>query len=207
MASSAWALALLALALLSGPPPEQGWLCAAQSTRKVLQPDMNQGPRRAQQSGDGSGRAAASASTAGAGSSLDPGGFPGTAVDRMSTALSMIANITQPQLDGDWGDIRRSLLLSCGLTDSRNAIGRGRTTHCFADCASRNRPPLAFLGRIASDRRLDCVRQTTTSIAAPCRLRCPTTRTQAGLQACTAVINSALGSPPPRSRPTATVAP
>ena len=169
MAPSPWALPLLLLALLFPGPPlqhsQQGWLAAAQSTRKVLRPDMNQGPRRAQ-SDDGSG---GSASSGAGGSSLDPAGFPGTATQRMNTALSMIANLTQTQLDGDWGDIRRSLLQSCGLTDSRNAVGRGRTTHCFADCASCNpsQPqsptPCCFLsifsltkGCVLPDNHVDC---------------------------------------------------
>ena len=103
----------------------------AQSTRRLLKPDMNSGPRRAQSADAADGHAA---SAGGGGSSLEPSGFPGTAVQRRSIALEQIANLTQAQLDGDWGDIRRSLLQSCGLADSsRTAVGRGRTTHCFAD--------------------------------------------------------------------------
>lgn len=112
-------LVLAVLAIITFEPH----VTHAQSTRKLLKPDMNAGPRRAQDA----------PSAGGGGSSLEPSGFPGTAVQRRTSVLERVANLTQIQLNGDWGDIRRSLLQSCGLADSRRAVGRGRTTHCFAD--------------------------------------------------------------------------
>ena len=113
-------LARLALLLLALPSPQQQ--PHAQTIRTSLRPDMNTGPAAAQNIAGGGG-----------GSSLEPSGFPGTAVRRRATALDMVANLSQPTLDGEWADVRRSLLSSCGLRDSVAAVGRGRTTHCFAD--------------------------------------------------------------------------
>ena len=111
---------LLTLAALVGLAAR---VAVAQSVHKLLKPDMNAGPRRTQDA----------PSAGGGGSSLEPSGYPGTAVQRRSSVLRHFSNLTQTQLNGDWGDIRRSLLQSCGLADSRSAVGRGRTTHCFAD--------------------------------------------------------------------------
>ena len=64
---------------------------------------------------------------------LDPV-YPGTSVIRMMAVRDRVRSLTEEQLDGDWEDVRRSLLWAGGLRDLPNALpGQGYTGHCFND--------------------------------------------------------------------------
>lgn len=58
--------------------------------------------------------------------------YPGTAVQRMRNARERAATLTE--LNGDWQDVRRSILWAGGLKDlPRAAPGQGYTGHSFND--------------------------------------------------------------------------
>lgn len=60
--------------------------------------------------------------------------YPGTAVARMLAIRERVVSLTSPQLNGDWEEVRKSILWAGGLRDLPNAIpGQGYTGHSFND--------------------------------------------------------------------------
>jgi hypothetical protein len=90
----------------------------AQTTSRILRPDMNNGARHS---------SSHDATRIGGGGSLSPAGFPGTAAQRQLAARAKVRALPQDVLNGDWGNLRKDLLSSCGLRPART------TSHCFAD--------------------------------------------------------------------------
>ena len=60
--------------------------------------------------------------------------YPGTAVARMNNIRDRVRSLAYEQLNGEWENVRRSLLWAGGLRDLENAIpGQGYTGHSFND--------------------------------------------------------------------------
>jgi hypothetical protein len=60
--------------------------------------------------------------------------YPGTAVVRMNNVRARVKTLSEQDLTGDWGDVRRKILWAGGLKDlPKAAPGQGYTGHSFND--------------------------------------------------------------------------